>query len=396
MEKTLLAVALILIATKTLGLAARRLHMPEVVGALAAGVLLGPAAFHRAEYDDSIRLLANLGVLFLMFHAGMETNLGEFKKAGRSALAIAAAGVALPFLLGTCSAFLFYHNLWENLFIGAVLTATSVSITVEALEELGKLNTRAGVNILGAAVIDDVLGLMLISVLLSLSGKGGTGGSLPLTLLKLAAFCAAGAAAVLFLPKALNRLLQNVQPGRTLFALAVAAALLAAFGAESLGVSSVTGAYLCGLALSKLPHKEQIARGVRTISSGFLAPVFFASVGIEASWEGFSPRALLITGVMLLTAVAGKVAGCGGAARAFRLSRSESLQIGFGMLSRGEVAIIAENIGVQAGILSKEVFFPTILVVILTTVLSPVLLRLSFSHRIKTALDKESALPPGE
>lgn len=389
MEKVLLQIALILIATKAGGLLARKAKMPEVLGALVAGLLVGPLVLNLVTYDSNIKLLSELGVIMLMFLAGIETNLTEFKKAGKSALLIALGGIALPLILGSLSAWLFFNNLWENVFIGVILTATSVSITVETLAELGKLNTRAGINILGAAVIDDILGLVLISIILSVSGNGGeSGGSLPLTLLKLVVFCSLAVAAIIFLPKPLNKLLKDLPPSRTFLTLAIAAALLIAFAAESLGIAAITGAYLCGLLFSQFSHKESLERGIKAISSGFLAPIFFASVGIEVSLDGVSTKTLLIALCMFLVATAGKIVGCGGAARISRLGRSESLQIGFGMVSRGEVAIITANIGLQTGIITNEVFLPTIIVVILTTIVTPILLKFSFSHRFERSLGK--------
>jgi Kef-type K+ transport system membrane component KefB len=390
MEKVLLQIALILIATKIGGIAARKFKMPEVLGALIAGVLIGPVAFNLVIYDDNIKLLSNLGVIMLMFLAGLETNLNEFKKAGLSAFMIAVAGITVPLLLGTFSAYLFFHNFLENVFIGVILTATSVSITVETLTELGKLNTRAGINILGAAVIDDILGLMIISVLLAVSGKGENGGSgsLIFTITEILIFCIVSVIAIMFVPKVLNKLLKDIQPSRTFLTFAIAAALLAAFIAENLGIAAITGAYLCGLLLSQFVHKETLERGLKSISSGFLAPIFFASVGIEANLDGFSIKTLMIALCMFAVAVIGKIVGCGAAARLFRMNRSESLQVGVGMVSRGEVAIITANIGLQAGIITNEVFLPTIVVVILTTIVTPILLKLAFSHRYEKIIEK--------
>ncbi len=388
MEKVLLQIALILIATKIGGIAARKFKMPEVLGALIAGVLIGPVAFNLVVYDDNIKLLSNLGVIMLMFLAGLETNLNEFKKAGLSAFVIAVAGITVPLLLGTFCAYLFFQNFLENVFIGVILTATSVSITVETLTELGKLNTRAGINILGAAVIDDILGLMIISVLLAVSGKGehGGSGSLIFTIAEILVFCIVSVIAIMFLPKVLNKLLKDFRPSRAFLTFAIAAALLAAFIAESLGIAAITGAYLCGLLLSQFVHKETLERGLKSISSGFLAPIFFASVGIEANLTGFSIKTLMIALSMFAVAVIGKVIGCGAAARLFRMNRSESLQVGVGMVSRGEVAIITANIGLQTGIITNEVFLPTIVVVILTTIVTPILLKLSFSHKYEKAI----------
>lgn len=388
MEKILFETALLLAAAKAGGLLSRRLKMPEVLGAMLSGVLLGPVALNLVHLDDSLRLLSNLGVILLMFLAGLETNVEQFKKAARPSFAIAVLGILAPLLLGTLSAFLFFHNLMENLFIGVILTATSVSITVETLTELGKLNSRPGICILGAAVIDDVLGLILISVLLAASGAGG-GASLAATVAGVLVFCTLGVLSILFLPRPMNRLTKNLQPGRSMFTFALAAALFVSFLAESLGIAAITGAYLCGLLLSQFHHREYLERNVRVISAGFLSPLFFASVGLEAGHSGFNAEVLAITGVMFLVAVAGKLLGCGAAARLFKMSRSESVQVGVGMISRGEVAIITANIGLQNHIITQEVFIPTILVVLLTTIVTPVLLKLAFSHKNEKLLEGE-------
>lgn len=392
MAKTLLSIALLLAAAKAGGLLSRRLKMPEVLGALLAGVILGPAGFHLVRYDAGIQLLSNLGVVLLMFLAGIETDAEQFKKAGRSSFVIALLGILVPLVAGTLCAFFFYRNLMENIFVGAILTATSVSITVETLTELGRLNTRAGIHILGAAVIDDVLGLVLISVLLAVNG-GATGGPLLLTVAGMVLFCLSGILAVVFLPRAARRMTRKIRPGGTLLTLSLAAALFAAFLAESLGIAAVTGAYLCGLVLSQSGHREYLERNVRVISSGFLSPIFFASVGLEAGLDGLGSRTVWITAVMFLVAVAGKMVGCGAAARLFRMSRSESLQIGVGMISRGEVAIITANLGLRNRIITQEIFLPTILVVLLTTLVTPILLKLSFSRRSGGRIEAGSSAP---
>jgi Kef-type K+ transport system membrane component KefB len=186
---------LILIFTKIGGIISRKIKMPEVLGALVAGVILGPVVLNLVEYNDDIRLLANLGVIMLMFLAGLQTNVEEFKKAGLTSFIIAIAGITVPLVFGTISAYLFFNNFWENLFVGVILTATSVSITVETLKELGKLNSKAGINILGAAVIDDILGLILISIVLAVAitseSSNGTLGVFPLlfVLVKIILFC---------------------------------------------------------------------------------------------------------------------------------------------------------------------------------------------------------------
>lgn len=387
-ENVLLKLVLILVATKIGGLISQKLKMPEVLGALFAGVILGPIVLNLVQIDDNIRLLSNLGVILLMFLAGLETDVEQFKKAGASSFGIALLGVLLPLILGTACAFFFFNNIIENLFIGVILTATSVSISVETLNELGKLNTRAGINILGAAVIDDVIGLILISLLIGFT-NGSESGSLLSTILGIAAFCVIAISAIVFLPKLINKLLKNIQAGRAILTFALAAAIIAAFLAEKVGIAAITGAYVCGLILSQIHHREYLEHNIKSISSGFLSLIFFASVGLTAARDGLSVEVILITAVMFVIAVIGKIIGCGGAAKLFKLKNSESLQVGVGMMSRGEVAIITANIGLTSGIISQEVFVPTILVVLLTTIVTPVLLKIVFSHHIERRLDRK-------
>ena len=390
MIKTLLSIVIILIFTNIGGIISKKCKMPEVLGALIAGVIIGPVVLNVVQYDADLKLLANLGVVMLMFLAGLETDVEQFKKAGFSSLMIAVAGVVVPLVLGTLGAYLFFDNIWENVFIGVILTATSVSITVETLKELGKLNSRAGINILGAAVIDDILGLVLISVVLAVAQTSGPGAAQSGTtlvvfvlFLKIIAFCIISILGIIYLPKFINKITEKVKPNKERLIFAIAFALLIATIAEEIGIAAITGAYIAGLILSSLNVKEYLERNVKTISSGFLSPIFFASVGIEANIKGLNMQVLGITAVMFIVAIIGKLGGCGFAARMLKMSRSEAIQIGTGMISRGEVALITANIGLQKGIISEEVFLPTLIVVILTTIVTPVLLKLTFSHKLE-------------
>ncbi|MFL0194068.1 cation:proton antiporter [Clostridium sp. WILCCON 0269] len=387
MEQTLLNIVLILVFTKIGGIVSRKMKMPEVLGALVAGVVLGPVVLNIVHYDDNIKLLSNLGVILLMFLAGLETNVEEFKQAGLSAFMIALGGIIFPLILGTLGVYMFFNNFWENVFVGVILTATSVSITAETLKELGKLNTRAGINILGAAVIDDILGLVLISVVLAVAQTSGSNTEISSVLsivyvfVKIILFCVFSIISVAHIPKCMNRFKNYIKPGREFLTFSIAFAILIAYIAEVLGIAAITGAYISGLIISSFMHREYLERNIKAISSGFLSLIFFASVGIEANLQGMNWRVIFITLVMFIIAVAGKIIGCSGAARLLKMSKSESIQIGTGMISRGEVAIITANIGLQKGIISEEIFLPTLIVVILTTIITPILLKLSFSRK---------------
>lgn len=396
MEKTLLSIVLILIFTKIGGIISKKLKMPEVLGILIAGVILGPVVLNLVQYDENIKLLSDLGVIMLMFLAGLETNVEEFKKAGLSSFVIAVSGIIVPLILGTLSAYLFFNDFWANIFVGVILTATSVSITVETLKELGKLNTKSGINILGAAVIDDILGLILISVVLAVAqtSDSNTGTlvivSIIYVFVKIILFCLFSILGLIYLPKYINRFIitRHLKPGRELLTFSIASAIFAAYISESLGIAAITGAYICGLIFSSLTYKEYLERNIKAISSGFLSLIFFASVGIEANLKGINLKVIFITLVMFIAALVGKLIGCGGAARLLKMSKSESIQIGTGMISRGEVAIITANIGLQKGIISEEIFLPTLIVVILTTIITPILLKLAFSHKVEKVFEQ--------
>jgi len=385
MEKVFLDIGIILIATKIGGMVSKRLGMPQVLGALISGVIIGPSLLGFVELSISITLLSELGVVMLMFLAGLETNLKELKKAGLTSLLIAIGGIILPLVFGTLTAYMFYSNFYENLFIGVILTATSVSISVEVLNELGKLNTRAGINILGAAVIDDVIGLLVVSFVLALgaSSKAGAGSSFNSLLLvggKVILFCALSVFLISFVPTLLSKIPEKkIRPD--VFAIfGIALALIIGFIAQALGIAAITGAYVWGLSLSSVKQKDFLTDKVKDISSYLLTPIFFASVGLAVNLKTVSSSILLLTILLFITAILGKVLGCGIIAKLCGLKNSESLQIGMGMISRGEVALITTNLGLQSGIITPELFVPTLIVVIGTTLITPIALKLSFNR----------------
>ena len=385
MKKIFLDIAIILIFTKVGSSLSKKFNLPQVLGALVAGVIIGPSVLGFVHESEQISLMSELGVIMLMFLAGLETNLEELKKAGKSSFVIAVGGIIVPLILGTVPTYYITNNFWESLFVGVILTATSVSISVETLKEMGKLNTRAGMNILGAAVIDDILGLILISFVLVLAqaSQGGADANISLTLFKVTMkatiFCAASAAAVVFLPRYINKYTEKQGKNEKIAVFAIAGALICGFLAEELGIAAITGAYVCGLTLSSVANKEFIEKKVNSISALFLTPIFFASVGLATDIRGINLNILLLALFMLVVAVCGKIIGCGGAARMLGMDRDESFQIAVGMVSRGEVALITTNLGLQSGIISAQLFIPTLIVVVVTTLITPILLKYAFA-----------------
>ncbi|MFA9379982.1 MAG: cation:proton antiporter [Acetanaerobacterium sp.] len=385
----LLDLALILIATKLLGLVTKRFQMPQVVGALLAGLIFGPAMLDVISETDFIAKTSEIGVIVLMFTAGLETDIKELKKTGKASLLIAVLGVAIPLISGFAIASLYNNNpindasaslFLQNLFIGVILTATSVSITVETLKELGKLSTRAGNAILGAAIIDDILGIVALTIITSLSDSSV---NLALVLAKILGFFAFSAVVGLLFYILFNKLVNHYEKDmRRFIIVAFFFCLLLAYCAEHFfGVADITGAYIAGLILSNNSKSRYIISRFDTLSYMFLSPIFFASIGLKVHLPHMTTTIIIFSLLLVLIAVASKVVGCGIGAKMCRYKNREALQIGCGMISRGEVALIIADKGSMLGLMSSVFFGPVILMVIITTIIAPILLKLTFRPR---------------
>lgn len=389
----LLDIALILLCTKLLGLFTRKMHMPQVVGALLAGIVLGPAALNILHETNFIKQVAELGVIILMFNAGLETNITELRKAGKASFVIALIGVLVPLVGGFIIAFFFNRGdlvqgntsaFLQNMFIGVILTATSVSITVETLKELGKLDTRAGSAILGAALIDDVMGIIALTVITSFADPTV---NLWTVLLKIALFFVFVAVAGYIFYKlftlAINR---NSNDLRRYVIVSFVFCLLMSFCAEYFfDVADITGAYFAGLIICNTKKSKYIASRFETLSYILLSPIFFASIGLSVTLPSMSANIIWFSVLLLLIAIISKIIGCGFGARICRYSKEESLQIGVGMISRGEVALIVANKGMALGLMSSVFFGPVIIVVIATTIITPILLKIVFNREKQIA-----------
>ncbi len=377
----LLELALILLATKVFGLFSRKIHLPQVVGALLAGIVLGPALLKLVVKNDVITALAEVGVILLMFSAGLETDFKQLRGSLKASLIIAVIGVIVPLAGGFALAHFFGQAILESVFIGVILTATSVSITVETLREMGKLKTKAGTAILGAAVIDDILGIIILSVIMGMGEGGASVEAIGLTLLKIAGFFAVA----LGLGYGAYKLFQffSVKLGRkrrlSIFALAFC--FLLAYLAEQFGVADITGAYIAGLVLCNCKAEEYIEEKNVVLSYMFFSPIFFVSVGLMTSFDGITGSTVLFIALLLVVAVVSKFIGCGLGALINKYTKEESVQVGVGMISRGEVAIIVATKGISAGIMDSHLFSGVIIVVIITTLITPVLLKLAFNRQ---------------
>lgn len=383
--------ALILLSTKVLGLANKRFQLPQVVGALMAGVLFGPTVFNLLNETEFITQLSQIGVIVLMFCAGLETDVNELKKSSKSSFIIALIGVLVP-LVGGFIVSCFFNNdssisdassslLLQNIFIGVILTATSVSITVETLKELGKLSTNVGSAILGAAIIDDVLGIIALTIVTSFADSNV---NVWVVLFKIFAFFIFAAICCFIFYRFFSKVqLRHDKGMRRFVILSFVYCLILSYCAEVFfGVADITGAFIAGLIISKTTYSKYITSRFETLSYILLSPVFFASIGIKFKLPAMTVSMVIFSIVLVLVAIITKVIGCGIAAKLCKFSSLESLQIGTGMISRGEVALIVANKGAALGLMSSVFFGPIIIMIIITTIVTPLLLKIVFSDRI--------------
>lgn len=380
--------ALILISTKLFGLITKKVRMPQVVGALVAGVILGPAVLNVLSETEFIQKLAELGVIVLMFTAGLETDINQLKKTGKASFIIAVLGVIIPLAGGFFIASIFnkgndVNTILQNVFIGIILTATSVSITVETLKEMGKLNTRAGNAILGAAIIDDILGIIALTITTSLADPSI---NVIIVLAKIVMFFIfAGFAGYLF-HWAFIKLDERYQRDlRRFVIIAFVFCLLLSFCAEEFfGVADITGAFIAGLVISDSNRSKYLNSRFETLSYMLLSPIFFASIGIKVQLTAMTKTIFIFAILLLIVAILSKVLGCALGAKLCKYSNREAIQIGTGMISRGEVALIIANKGIAMGLMLPEFLAPVVIVVVVTTIVTPILLKVVFNNKSKS------------
>ncbi len=394
--------ALILLCTKLLGLATKKVNMPQVVGALLAGLLLGPACFKLLKTTTFISDCAEIGVIVLMFCAGMETDIEELKRSGKASFLIAIIGVLVPLAGGfgvayffnkpgiidsdaSCSIFL------QNIFVGIVLTATSVSITVETLKEMGKLKTQAGNAILGAAIIDDILGIIALTIVTSCADPNVNIG---LVLLKIVGFFVFIAIVAVVFFYIFKKKYSKVKKGLHRHAiLAFSFCLLLAYiGEVFFGVADITGAFFAGLIISKTQRTHFLASKFDTLSYLFLSPIFFASIGIKVELKSMSMTVVAFAVILSIVAILTKIIGCGIGAKICKYSTKECIQIGTGMISRGEVALIVADKGQSLGLLGSNFLGPIVIVVVITTIITPILLKLVFKNSTSEPVSSSNSL----
>lgn len=382
----LLWIALILISTKVLGLLCKAVHLPEVVGALLAGVILGPSALGLMSMEGDtgtlLTYVAEMGVIFLMFSAGLDTDLKELKANIGASFVTALIGVIVPLIGGMIGYALYfgedlsnYDQMLQSLFVGVVLTATSVSITVETLREMGRLSGKVGMTILGAAIIDDILGMVVLAVVSSMKDTSVK----PTTvLIKIVLYFVL----ILILFMVTSRLefaIEKNDHKRRVAIFAIAFCFILAYVSEiGFGIADITGAYFAGVMLCQSKIRDYVDVKIHDVSTVFFSCIFFASVGLKVTLGGLTLKVWMFAVILTLIAIISKMVGCGLGAKICKFTWKESLQTGVGMISRGEVALIVAEKGRQVGLISEDLFAPIILVVIVTTLITPILLKVVF------------------
>ncbi|WP_027408345.1 cation:proton antiporter [Anoxybacteroides tepidamans] len=372
----ILQLAAILFASKLAGDVSVRLGQPAVLGKLLIGIILGPTVLGIVNDTEFLKEVSQIGVILLMFIAGLETDIEQLKRTGKAASFVGVLGIIVPLCLGYIAGVMIGLTPIKAIFLGLLLSATSVSISVQALKEMNQLKSKEGSAILGAAVIDDILVIIGLAFLMSL-----TGGDVQIdaVIMKKIAFFAV---AILLAWKAVPFMLRLFAPLRVDEAV-ISAGLIVCFAfayfAEAAGVAAIIGAYIAGVAISFTNYKEEIFHKVETISYSIFVPVFFTSIGVAAELSDVSQHIGLIIGLSVL-AILTKLVGAALGAKLAGFEWRSSIAVGAGMVSRGEVALIIAGIGLEAKLLTSDLFAALVAVVLVTTIVTPPLLKVFFKE----------------
>ena len=377
--------AIIIVSAKVFGIVAQKLRAPQVVGEIIAGLVIGPCVFGFVKQTDYLSLIAEIGVIMIMFSAGLETNLKELVKTGPKALAIAVVGVFVPLGGGTLLYSCFYgfeavgsDGFYRAVFIGTILTATSVGITVQTLKELGHIKERVGTLITSAAIIDDVIGIIVLTFVIGFKNPDSKPSTVIIhTVLFFA--CSIGIGILMYY---IFKFIDKRHPHqRRVPILGFALCMFFAFAAEEFfGIADITGAYVAGLILCNLNDSSYIARKIDINSYMIFGPVFFASIGLKTQFDGFTSSLLVFSLCFVAVGLITKVIGCGLTAKVMGYNMNESLKVGVGMMTRGEVALIVAQKGLSVGMLDEKYFASVILLIIVSSVTTPIVLKILYKH----------------
>lgn len=398
----ILSVGIIIIAAKYLGTLLKKIGFPQVAGQIIAGLLLHFIPFFRnyggldpnlvyQEANQFISYMAEIGVVMIMFSAGLGTNLKSLVKSGVKSTVIAACGVLVPLLMGTVMALCFWgwdgwgtRNFYQSMFIGTIMTATSVSISVATLKELGKIKSDIGQTIISAAIIDDVFGIIVLTVVLGVSS--GTGGYVSVILKTLLFFiCAVVLGFIVF--KFFKWYDRRHPRSRRIPIYGLGVAFVFAYAAEKLfGIADITGAYIAGVVFCNLNDAHYMEQKIDINSYMIFSPVFFASIGLKTNLGGMDLSLLLFSAVFVIVGCVSKIIGCGGVSKLMGYSWKESAQVGIGMMVRGEVALIVAQKGLSVGLVDSKYFAAVILLIIVSSMVVPVLLKKAFQDKTQEQL----------
>ncbi|AZQ48323.1 cation:proton antiporter [Bacillus sp. GX] len=373
-------IALILLSTKLAGDLSVRLGQPSVLGKLIVGIVIGPAVLGWIENSELLTQLSNVGVILLMFMAGLETDLEELNANRNSSLAVALGGIVLPFVGGYVSGLVMGMEQGNAVFLGLLLCATSVSISVQTLRDLGKMKTRESTTMLGAAVFDDILVVILLAFAMSFLGTDDV--NLTMVILKKVVFFAS---IILIGWKGVPAIMRWLSPLRVSESIVSAALIICfsfAYFGELLGIAGIIGAFAAGIAISQTNYKHEVEKKVEPIAYAMFVPVFFVSIGMNITFDGIGNQIWFILALTVI-AVLTKLIGCGLGARMTGFDAKSSAIIGAGMVSRGEVALIIAGTGLSSGLLAQDYFTAIVIVVILTTMITPPMLKYTFGAKDK-------------
>ena len=375
---------IIIIFAKLFGILARKCKAPQVVGEIIAGLLIGPSILGLVQQSDFLVQMAEVGVVLLMFSAGLETDLKELMKTGPVAFLIACAGVFITIAGGTLLYMGFYgaspwgsEKFFMAVFMGVIMTATSVSITVQSLKEMGKLKGKVGTTILSAAIIDDVIGIIVLTFVIGFKNPDSNPGNVVLSTLL---FFLMAFAAGIVVYKLFKKLDERYPHTQRIPILSLALCFFFSYAAEHyFGIADITGAYVAGVVLCSIQDSSYIDQKMEISSYMIFGPVFFTSIGFKTSVDHLNGSILLFSAAFVLVALVTKIIGCGLMAKACKFSFPDSLKIGVGMMTRGEVALIVAQKGLSVGLLTPEYFTAVILLIIASSIATPILLKLLYT-----------------
>lgn len=375
--------AIIIISAKICGLLARKLHAPMVAGEIVAGLLIGPSLLGIVNQSDFLLQMAEIGVLLLMFGAGLETDLRDLVKTGPKAVLIACAGVCVPLLGGYLLYSCYYgfapkgsDSFYEAVFIGVIMTATSVSITVETLRELGKLKGVVGTTILSAAIVDDIIGIIVLTFVIGFKSASVSPTEVIINTVLFFVFAISVGIIIYYIFKFMDT--KSPHSRRIpIFGLALCFAM--AYIAEKyFGIADITGAFVAGIILCNIKDSDYIAEKMDISSYMMFGPIFFASIGLKTDIDGISKSLLLFSLLFVIVALGTKIIGCGLMAKICRFDNRDSLKIGIGMMTRGEVALIVAQKGLAVNMIDSSYFTSVILLIIFSSLVTPVVMKLLY------------------